>query len=297
MAFLSQISTGAGELPVLNFANQQDGCSVFEGTELISCPHIEEDIQICQQKYGKKILLSIGGATYTEGGFSSPAVAIAAADLIWSMFGPQRALQSMTLRLRDVPTLRPFGRAVLDGFDLDFESPIENGVPFAGRLRRLMNQDRVGKYLLTAAPQCVYPDVADNAMLSGNVSFDAVFVQFYNNPCGVQSFHAGVTNQPFFDFSTWDDWARTRSANPHVKVFVGVPASSEAAGSGYVSASALGPVIDYCKHFGSFGGVMMWDASQAHANEGFVEDVKSAVQSVSSRVKQRETVVKSGGIG
>ncbi len=44
MAFLTQISTGAGELPVLNFANQQDRCSVFEGTGLIRCPHIEDDI-------------------------------------------------------------------------------------------------------------------------------------------------------------------------------------------------------------------------------------------------------------
>jgi len=223
-------------------------------------------------------------------------VAVAAADLIWSMFGPQRALNSTTLRPRDVTTLRPFGRAVLDGFNLDLESPIKNGVPSAGQLRRLMKQDRVKEYLLTAAPQCVYPDVVNNAILS-NVPFDAMFVQFYNNPCGVHSFHAGVTNQSFFDFSTWDDWACTKSANPHVKVFVGVPASPEAAGSGCVSASALGRVIDYCKHFGSFGGVTMWDASQAYANEGFVGDVKSAVQSVSSRVKQRETVVRGGGMG
>ena len=38
------------------------------------------DIQTCQTTYGKTILLSIGGATYTEGGFSSSSAAAASAD-------------------------------------------------------------------------------------------------------------------------------------------------------------------------------------------------------------------------
>ena len=64
------------------------------------------------------------------------------------------------------------------------------------------------------------------------------------------------------------------SLNPAVKVFLGIPAGQTAAGSGYEPPSTLGPIIDYCKQFSSFGGVMMWDASQAEANTGFLDAVK-----------------------
>ena len=69
-------------------------------------------------------------------------------------------------------------------------------VPFANQLRSLMNADTAAsgkKWFLTAAPQCPYPDSADNAMLDGAVFFDAVWVQFYNNYCGLQSFDASVS--------------------------------------------------------------------------------------------------------
>lgn len=88
MAFLVQVTSGQGEQPVINFANQQNNCTVFPDTGLVDCAQIGDDIKTCQQKYGKKILLSIGGATYTEGGFASKDAAIAAANLVWSTFGP-----------------------------------------------------------------------------------------------------------------------------------------------------------------------------------------------------------------
>jgi chitinase len=44
-----------------------------------------------------------------------------------------------------------------------------------------------------------------------------------------------------------------------VKVYIGAPASSSAAGSGYVSAtSLLGIALDTRNNFPSFGGVMFW---------------------------------------
>lgn len=88
MAFMVQITSGQGMDPVINFANQQNNCTVFSDTGLLDCPDIGEDIKTCQQKYGKTILLSIGGATYTEGGFASKDAAIAAANLVWETFGP-----------------------------------------------------------------------------------------------------------------------------------------------------------------------------------------------------------------
>lgn len=74
------------------------------------------------------------------------------------------------------------------------------------------------------------------------------------------------------------------SKNPAVKVFLGVPASTTAAGSGYESPANLLPVIKYCKQFSSFGGVMMWDASQAIANSGFLSGVASDLAAPASRI-------------
>ena len=102
----------------------------------------------CQKTYGKTILLSIGGATYTEGGFSSSSAAVAGANLLWKTFGPVQSGSSGN---------RPFGTAVVDGFDFDFEAGVSNTVPFANQLRSLMNADTSKKYYLSAAPQCPYP--------------------------------------------------------------------------------------------------------------------------------------------
>ena len=229
------------------------------------CLNPRADIATCQQTYGKTILLSIGGATYTEGGFSSSDDAVASANQIWATFGPEQSGSS---------ALRPFGSSFVNGFDFDFETTVSNTAAFANQLRNLMNGAGSGPWYLTAAPQCPYPDVADNPMLNGTVSMDAVFVQFYNNYCGLQSYDAGAATQNNFNFATWDNWAKTVSLNPAVKVFLGIPAGATAAGSGYEPSSTLAPIIDYCKQYSSFGGVMMWDASQAVANNGFLSAVK-----------------------
>ena len=57
-------------------------------------------------------------------------------------------------------------------------------------------------------------------MLAGAVSFDAIWVQFYNNYCGLQSYTAGSSTQNNFNFATWDNWAKTVSLNPNVKVML-----------------------------------------------------------------------------
>ncbi|KAF4215288.1 hypothetical protein CNMCM8980_010366 [Aspergillus fumigatiaffinis] len=267
LAFVTRIN-GADGLPEVNFANAGDNCTTFEGTNLLSCPQIEEDIPICQS-LGKTILLSIGGATYTEGGFTSESAAIAGANKIWQTFGPPT----------DTSTLRPFGKATIDGFDFDFESTVSNMPTFANQLRSLFSSDPSKQYYLTAAPQCPYPDAAGGPMLNGAVSFDAIWIQFYNNYCGLQAYDAGSTTQNNFNFATWDTWAKTVSLNKNVKVFLGVPGSSTAAGSGYVSVDTLAKIIAYTKGFSSFGGVMAWDASQVTANSGFLQGVRAALGS------------------
>jgi hypothetical protein len=227
---------------------------------------LSDDIATCQKK-DKTILLSIGGATYSEGGFSSEDQAKAGAKLMWETFGPVQA---------DSKALRPFGNVSLDGFDFDFEATVLHMATFANELRALMDQETSKQYFLTAAPQCPYPDQADKDILNGPVSIDAVFVQFYNNYCGVNNFNTDGTSSNY-NFEEWDNWAKTVSKNKNVKVLIGVPADTTAASTGYVPASKLTQVIEYTKKFESFGGVMMWDTTQAYANDGFIGSVRKAL--------------------
>lgn len=181
---------------------------------------------------------------------------------------------------------RPFGSTSVDGFDLDFEATNSNMEPFAKRLRELMDGESERKYYLTSAPQCPYPDAADKDFLNGPgpVDMDAVFVQFYNNPCGLDGFNANSDEQTQFNFKTWDDWAKDSSKNKDVKILLGVPASDTASSTGYASASKLKPIIEYAQEFDSFGGVMMWDVTQAYGNEGFLSSVRQAMTQSASRM-------------
>ncbi|KAG6856413.1 Chitinase 2 [Tephrocybe sp. NHM501043] len=61
-----------------------------------------------------------------------------------------------------------------------------------------------------------------------------------------------------------DNWAKTTSPNKNVKIYVGAPSSASAAGSGYVAADALSKIASETRtKYSSFGGIMLWDASQA----------------------------------
>ncbi|KAL2811306.1 glycoside hydrolase superfamily [Aspergillus granulosus] len=281
LAFLIKVN-GAGGAPVIDFASSNDKCETFPGTDLRSCPEIGDDITACQAK-NKTILLSIGGATYSEGEFTSAAAAEAGADLIWATFGPVQAA-SRTSRIGSagrghaIQAHRPFGNAVIDGFDFDFEAAVSNMGAFATKLRSLADADKSKKYYLTAAPQCPFPDLGDQDILNTNASgaIDAVWVQFYNNYCGIDTYTNGGVGS--FNFETWDTWALKESKNPHVKVYLGVPANTGAATTGYLPISSLTPVIQYSKTFESFGGVMMWDVTQAYGNQGFLEGVKGALR-------------------
>ncbi|KAJ5378960.1 Class III chitinase [Penicillium cosmopolitanum] len=257
---------GPGGAPEIDFAVTSQDCEVFEGTQLKHCPKIGEDIKKCQEK-GKTILLSIGGATYSEGGFKNEDDAKAGAKLMWETFGPVKEGSKMK---------RPFDDAALDGFDFDFESSVTHMAPFANELRALINKETDRKYFLTAAPQCPYPDQADKDILNGPVYIDAIWVQFYNNFCGVNNFNKDATSSKY-NFEEWDNWAKTVSKNKDVKVIIGVPADTTAASTGYIPADKLVDVIEYSKKFESFGGVMMWDVTQAYANDGFIDTVVKAL--------------------
>ncbi|KKK11971.1 class III chitinase [Aspergillus rambellii] len=265
LAFVMRVN-GMGGAPEVDFSTASEKCDTFPGTNLKNCPEIGADITTCQQK-GKTIILSIGGATYSEGGFQSQSAAEAGADLIWATFGPNTNSSAH----------RPFGDAAVNGFDFDFEAGVSNMAPFASRLRTLGDAGPNKPFFLTAAPQCPYPDAADKDILNGPVSVDAVWVQFYNNYCGVNAYVAGQQQQNNFNFEQWDNWAKTVSQNKQAKVYLGVAANTGAASTGYLPIAQLDPVIAFSQQFSSFGGVMMWDVTQAYGNSGFLDGLHQAL--------------------
>jgi len=206
------------------------------------------------------VTISLGGATGAAF-FTSDAEGEAFAQTIWDLF------------LGGSSNTRPFGSAVLDGIDMDIEGGSQTGfTAFLTTLRQLMNSGSKS-YYITAAPQCPYPDAYIGNTLNA-VPFDAVFVQFYNNYCGLTNYN----NTNAWNFGTWDNWAKTVSPNAQVKVFIGAPASSSAAGSGYVDSSTMAAIIDQTRsEYTSFGGVMLWDMSQAYANNHYNAAVKEAL--------------------
>ncbi|KAL0080089.1 carbohydrate-binding module family 19 protein [Phycomyces blakesleeanus] len=252
MSFLYQFNLGG--LPVLNLAN---ACTEFyPGTQQLNCPQVSADIKTCQSK-GVKILLSLGGASGAYG-FQSDDQGTAFAQTLWNLFGKGTASN------------RPFQDAVLDGFDLDIEGGGSTGyATLVTSLRTLFNSDSSKTYMITAAPQCPFPDAMLGSVINA-VGFDVINVQFYNNYCSPTSSN--------FNFNAWDAWAKSTSPNKNVQIFLTVPGSPSAAGSGYVPFVQLSSIVkSVASQYSSYGGVSVWDASQSYSNTEVSPDFAHAL--------------------
>ncbi|KAF9523546.1 glycoside hydrolase superfamily [Crepidotus variabilis] len=275
LAFMN-VFFSTGGLPEINLANTcSSNSGVFAGTSLANCQFMAADIKSCQSK-GKLITLSVGGATGAAG-FTSDAQAQQFATTIWNLF------------LGGSSSTRPFGDAVLDGIDLDIEGGSGAYFPtFINKLKSLAN-GASKRYWYTAAPQCPFPDAYLGSIINA-VGFDAIYVQFYNNFCSLPNYN----NPNAWNFADWfvkissrykvltarprDNWAKNTSPNKGVKIFIGAPASSTAATSGYVDASTLSNIAASTRSkYSSFGGVMFWDASQVFGNNRIDKTVKAAL--------------------
>lgn len=109
LAFVN-VYKGAGGLPGMNMGRHCG--NKIAGTDLLDCPDMGKDIIACQAS-GKKVLLSLGGES--AGGNSLPDDK-SASDLgenLWKLFGEGKGLE----------TKRPFGGALVDGFDIG-KSPL-----------------------------------------------------------------------------------------------------------------------------------------------------------------------------
>lgn len=226
----------------LNFA---DACTTTFPDGLLQCSQIAEDIKTCQS-LGKKVLLSMGGASGAYG-FADDAQAEAFATTLWNTFGEGS----------DISVERPFGQSIVDGFDFDIEN--NNGKGYAAlvsKLRQLFSNGSK-QYYISAAPQCPYPDASVGDLLA-NADVDFAFIQFYNNYCNVEA---------QFNWDDWKNFAINTSPNKNIKLYLGLPGAPSAAGSGYISnLDNLSKVIKEISSLANFGGISLWDASQATSN-------------------------------
>ncbi|KAJ5377498.1 uncharacterized protein N7496_004907 [Penicillium cataractarum] len=287
LAFVDQLDTEP----------QSTSLSGIQGWEITQC-----------QTQGKTILVSLGGATYHQadknGGWSTPELASQMADKLWNKYGPGSNGQG------------PFGTAVIDGFDFDFEVPMTNLPAFTNRLITLKSQ-LTKPFYLTAAPQCQWPDKNLQTVLDTNMgAFDAIFVQFYNNQeCGIGAGYQRRSQGPSarrsgllgnFNLAHWLTLAGESNTETNSnfkvdavtapgsggksnkpKIFVGVPggtAGTETPNSGYVDVNTLKQAIQAVTSTGSanFGGVSIWSLQVAVSNGNFLANVKSMLNSWTS---------------
>ncbi|XVF04209.1 hypothetical protein REPUB_Repub05bG0062600 [Reevesia pubescens] len=184
------------------------------------CTSLSSDIKSCQAK-GIKVMLSLGGGAGSYY-LASSKDARQIATYLWNNF------------LGGQSSSRPLGDAVLDGIDFDIEGE---------------EQTNIGM-ILQAAPQCPFPDAWVGDALKTGI-FDYVWVQFYNNP-QCQYTAGDITNLE-------DAWKQWTTYVPATKIFLGLPASPEAAGSGFIPASDLtSQVLPAIKGSVKYGGVMLW---------------------------------------
>lgn len=274
ISFVTKFVGKAG-LPILNLSNQCGNVFPYaenpkNSTDILNCPQIGEQITKCQ-KIGKKILLSLGGATYKDAGWKDVNSARASANAIWSMFGPPGSVPFK---------YRPFGNSTMDGYDLDFENVANkpNSDAFAIHMKAKFNLTKSRTYLLTAAPQCPNPDLTLDLALT-KAPFDAVFIQFYNNNCAGTTWAKGKSqlSNNSFNMQMWQNWATTKSMNKNIKLFVGLLGGGINGTTGYISKTVAQKVVTDSTRFANFGGVSFWDSSVLNINTGILPGVRDVL--------------------
>ncbi|CDP17852.1 unnamed protein product [Coffea canephora] len=225
LAFL--INYGGGQTPELNLAGH---------CEPSDCSSLSSEIKACQSR-GTQVLLSLGGAP----NLSSADDAKEVASYLYNNF------------LGGESENRPLGDAVLDGIDFHIQGGKRDFLDdLAKALSEYSTSER--RVHLSAAPQCFYPDYYLDAAIRTGL-FDYVWVQFYNNPpC---QYSMGNANNLFYSWSS--HWASYPGVN---KLFLGLPASPEAAPSGgYIPPQVLiREILPYVRGYPNYGGVMLWNA-------------------------------------
>ncbi|CAI8493557.1 unnamed protein product [Hanseniaspora opuntiae] len=132
--------------PTMSLDLDENCQSDFSNSSTV-CSTLESDIKTCQD-LGVTVMLSLGGEAGSYG-FTNTSEAKTFATTLWNTFGEGSA------------DYRPFGSAVIDGFDFDIENNLDTGyTALVNELRSIANEKGSKYYYISAAPQCVYPDAA-----------------------------------------------------------------------------------------------------------------------------------------
>lgn len=228
LAFLNVF--GNGSTPELNLAGHCDPASG-------GCVTLSNDIRSCQ-KQGVKLMLAIGGGIGRYS-LSSKLDARNVSLYLWDAF----------LGGKSPSVFRPLGDAVLDGIDFDIE--LGSSQFYDDLVRYLKSYCKKNQRVyITGAPQCPFPDRLMGSALNTGL-FDFVWVQFYNNPpCQYTS--GNTTNL----INSWNLWTKSLKAK---KLFLGLPAATQAAGSGFIPADVLtSDILPVIRKSPKYGGVMLW---------------------------------------
>ncbi|KAJ0968966.1 hypothetical protein J5N97_021843 [Dioscorea zingiberensis] len=243
IAFLTVF--GNDQTPVLNLAGH---CDPSVG----ACTYLAAKIKFCQTK-GIKVFLSLGGGigSYT---LTSTEDAQQVAGYLWNNY------------LGGSSSSRPLGDAVLDGIDFDIEGGTSQHWDELAQILSNYGKEAGKKVYLSAAPQCPYPDYYLGKALDTGI-FDYVWVQFYNNPpCQYSSGSAANL------ISSWNQWTSSVLAT---KFFVGLPASPNAAGSGYIPPEVFNSeVFPAVESSSKYGGIMLWNRNFDIIN-GYSDQVRT----------------------
>lgn len=269
---------GKGGWPGTNFGNACWG-DVYQNakgvdTQLLkTCPDIEQDVIDCQQVYGKKIFLSIGGGYPSNYYLESIQSARKFANFLWAAYGP------ISASTPDVP--RPWGNAGVDGFDFDIESYMDPAPAkpknyqksfYVDMIKRfksgLFPTDTSKPYYISGAPQCGIPDAHFTDVIA-NAWFDFLFIQFYNTDgCSARDGMMAINGRGTTDIS-YLQWVAAKSLNKNIRMSIGLPGAKAASrlGKYWLNPTEAQKLVKKFYKQNLFGGVMLWEATYAVNNK------------------------------
>ncbi|CAO2141625.1 unnamed protein product [Urochloa humidicola] len=215
---------------------------------------VGDDIKHCQSA-GISISLSIRG----NHSLPSNQSALILFDHIWNAYlgGSRKGVR------------RPFGDAVLDGVDFFFDrgTLVKNYDVLAGELYRHNNGGVTKKPIhLTATVPCAFinhPTTNGGVVITKGI-YERIHVRFFDDD-------DGHTECNSYSEDAWDSWT---AVNPSSRIFLGLPASPEAAKEGYLYPKSLYyGVLPVVQKAANYGGVMLWDRyyDERSANSSYVK--------------------------
>ncbi|PNY27206.1 Endochitinase A1 [Tolypocladium capitatum] len=267
--------------PGINFSSHCWGTSfpgvVGKPSKLLDhCASLMTDIPYCQSR-GVKVILSIGGeysTTDNNYAVSTEEKGEHFADFLYNAFGPYNKNWNGPRPFDP----NPWDHVAVDGYDFDLEANLDNK-PYIAMINKFRSLDK--SVLITGGPQCpTSDDFFQMKEMIQKAAFDALFIQFYNNKAC--EYTSGTAPGDGFNYDEWVEVVARSDKSKNAKLFVGLPSSPTAAGSGYIEPEKVKDLV--CKYKGkkNFGGISLWDLHLSSENvingKAFHEHVLDALR-------------------